>query len=54
MGGYDDGGGDRSTEDAEHSEYRSGSFDSIPHDGLSESRPEEKEEEHGTLVEYQD
>ena len=52
VGGYNDGGGNRGTENGEDGKYRAGSFDSIPHYGLGESRPEEKEEEHGTLVEH--
>ena len=52
VGSYNNGGGNRGTENGEDCKYRAGSFDSIPHYGLRESRPEEKEEEHGTLVEH--
>jgi len=51
VGSHDDGGRNCGTENGEDSEYRGGSFDSVPHYGLGERRPEEKEEEHGTLAE---
>jgi hypothetical protein len=48
VGSHDDGGRDGGTENDEDSEYRGGSFDPVPHYGLSKRWPEEKEEEHGT------
>jgi len=52
VGCDNDGGGNRGGENDEDGEYRGGGFDSVPHCGLGERWPEEKEEEHGTLVEY--
>ena len=53
MGGDDDGGRNRGTENDKDSEYRGSSFDPVPDHGLGERWPKEKEEEHGTLVEHQ-
>ena len=52
VGGDNDGRGNRGGEDHDDGEYRACRFDSEPHHGLGERWPEEKEEEHGTLVEY--
>lgn len=54
MGSNDDGGRNRGTKNDEDSEYRGGGLDSVPHHGLGEGWPEEKEEEHGTLGEHRE
>ena len=54
VGSDDDSGRNGGTENGENSEYCAGGFDSKPHDGLGEGWPEEKEEEHSSLVENQE